>query len=355
MNEKVAVLVPAHNEEDIIRETIASLMQQTNLPYQVIVISDNSTDRTVEILRELEGKHNFAHFTWFESVNNPDRKGGAMNQGFAKVLPEVEFVQTLDADTTLEPNFIEAGLEELCQNPDLGGVCARFKVLPFAGGNVFQHFLWELQKLEYSWFDSSKIERPGSVMVLSGAGTLFRKPILDELSQERNGKIWVRSPADDYVVTMDLKHKGWQVGTIFNSYASTDAMVTYQSFYKQRYTWFLWSWVELKRRGCTKHTIPDIWGMVMSLIALLGQLWVIGLITTSALSGTSVHWHVLALMVVLLFYVNKLIRLKYVQERSFWETMIVVAYIPEEIYRLCLNFLCLVCLVESLKPKYPNY
>lgn len=355
MTPKIAVLVPAHNEEDCIRLTVTSLMHQSLPPSQVIVVSDNSTDATVAILSELKLEYGDRGFLFFESVNNPDKKGGALNQAYKRLTPEIDYVMTVDADTIPDNNFLEAAIEELNENPKLGGVCARFRVRPFTHGNIFQRFLWILQKLEYAWFDSSKVEYVNTVMVLSGAGTLMRREIIDQISDDTNGVIWVRSPADDYVLTQELKARGWKVGSIFNSYATTDAMETFQSFYKQRYTWFLWSWVELKRRGFTQATKTDILNFVLVFVALFGQLWVIGLLTTGFLTEVPVRWHILALGLIVLSHLNKVFRLQYVPDRRWYESLIVVSFVPEELYRLFLNVLVVVCFIESRKRKYPNY
>ncbi|MFF7250623.1 glycosyltransferase [Embleya sp. NPDC008237] len=48
---RITALVPAHNEEAQIGETIQSLYGQRRPPETIIVIADNCTDRTVEIAR----------------------------------------------------------------------------------------------------------------------------------------------------------------------------------------------------------------------------------------------------------------------------------------------------------------
>lgn len=48
----VTVLVPAHNEEQSICRTVQSLLAQALPPYEIIVVSDGSTDRTLAVLHE---------------------------------------------------------------------------------------------------------------------------------------------------------------------------------------------------------------------------------------------------------------------------------------------------------------
>ena len=52
----LSVVIPAHNEEHHIEETIAQFaktLNRENIDYEILVINDNSTDRTQEILQRL--------------------------------------------------------------------------------------------------------------------------------------------------------------------------------------------------------------------------------------------------------------------------------------------------------------
>jgi glycosyltransferase involved in cell wall biosynthesis len=44
------IVIPAHNEEQFIALTLDSLISQTLLPKKVVIVNDNSTDKTAEIL-----------------------------------------------------------------------------------------------------------------------------------------------------------------------------------------------------------------------------------------------------------------------------------------------------------------
>ena len=55
---RISVLVPARNEEQNISHCISGLLAQDYPDYQVIVLDDNSTDRTWEILNEFARKNN---------------------------------------------------------------------------------------------------------------------------------------------------------------------------------------------------------------------------------------------------------------------------------------------------------
>ena len=48
---KYYIVIPAHNEERFIKQTLDSLVSQTTLPSKVIVVDDNSTDATAKIVQ----------------------------------------------------------------------------------------------------------------------------------------------------------------------------------------------------------------------------------------------------------------------------------------------------------------
>ena len=66
---QVIVLVPAHNEEEAIEETLESLHRQTRQVDRIIVVCDNCTDRTEEIVEALECET-------FRSKTTPKRRPG---------------------------------------------------------------------------------------------------------------------------------------------------------------------------------------------------------------------------------------------------------------------------------------
>ena len=53
---KISIIIPTYNEEKVIEECLNSLSGQTLNDFEVIVVDDGSTDRTLEILSELKKK-----------------------------------------------------------------------------------------------------------------------------------------------------------------------------------------------------------------------------------------------------------------------------------------------------------
>ena len=62
---KFSIIIPAHNEADVIGLTLDSLVQQSLKPYQVIVVNDNSSDHTSRIVNQFTKKN-----SWISIIEN---------------------------------------------------------------------------------------------------------------------------------------------------------------------------------------------------------------------------------------------------------------------------------------------
>src|SRR5574342_3041 len=89
-NSGLTVIIPAYNEAESIADTIRSLLEQTQIADEIIVVDDCSSDRTGDIARNLG-------VTVICPPKNTGSKAGAQN--FVLPMIKTEFVMALDADT----------------------------------------------------------------------------------------------------------------------------------------------------------------------------------------------------------------------------------------------------------------
>ncbi|NET54418.1 MAG: glycosyltransferase, partial [Merismopedia sp. SIO2A8] len=99
---KTAVLIPAHNEEDVIGATLKTLLPQLTEQDQLLVIADNCSDKTATVARELGAMVVERHNLEFRG------KGYALDygMGFIKADPP-EVVVLVDADCIVYPGTVE--------------------------------------------------------------------------------------------------------------------------------------------------------------------------------------------------------------------------------------------------------
>jgi poly-beta-1,6-N-acetyl-D-glucosamine synthase len=121
---KFVAITPARNEDDFIQRTIDSVISQTLLPMEWVIINDGSTDRTAIIVEKAARLH-----SWIKVVNRYDRGFRELGVGLVDVirdgissigLTDYEFLFNIDADIWLPPNYFEDILTEFRNNPLLG-------------------------------------------------------------------------------------------------------------------------------------------------------------------------------------------------------------------------------------------
>jgi glycosyltransferase involved in cell wall biosynthesis len=92
----ISVVIPTFNEEKLIGKCLESLQKQTEKPFEIIVVDNNSTDKTATIAKRM-GARVITEKTQGISF--------ARNAGFNAALGDI--IARLDADTTALPNWIE--------------------------------------------------------------------------------------------------------------------------------------------------------------------------------------------------------------------------------------------------------
>ena len=108
----ISILVPAYNAEQTILETISSVQQQTFQDFEIIVINDGSTDRTLELLNSVADSR--LKIFSYENGGLPV----ARNRGIAHATGE--FLAFLDADDLWSPDKLELQLATLQRHPEAG-------------------------------------------------------------------------------------------------------------------------------------------------------------------------------------------------------------------------------------------
>lgn len=104
------IVIPAHNEEAFIALTLQSLAAQTLLPAKVVVVDDNSTDKTSEIVQEFAAKYPFISLVKkaSEAIHLPGSKViQAFHKGYETLDENYDVIVKLDADLILPINYFE--------------------------------------------------------------------------------------------------------------------------------------------------------------------------------------------------------------------------------------------------------
>lgn len=108
----ISVIIPIYNAEDTILETVESVRQQTFVDWEIVAIDDGSTDRTLELLFDIQDER--------IKIFSYENSGVAIarNKGIAHASGE--YIAFLDADDLWTPNKLESQLAALQANPEAG-------------------------------------------------------------------------------------------------------------------------------------------------------------------------------------------------------------------------------------------
>ncbi|MGO4455053.1 glycosyltransferase [Arthrobacter sp. RAF14] len=100
----VSIVIPAYNEESVIRQCLTAAIYQSSPAHEIIVVDNRSTDRTAEIVRamQLEYPESPIHLVAQNDAQGliPTRNAG-LDYGSGEVLGRI------DADSVLEPEWVE--------------------------------------------------------------------------------------------------------------------------------------------------------------------------------------------------------------------------------------------------------
>lgn len=109
LREKVSVIIPAHNEEGRISQSIAETIRtfdEFNCLYEIIIVDDGSTDKTFEEAKEIGRRHK--HVSVKKNWENYG-KGRAVKKGCR--YAEGDYIVFLDADMDLHPGQLQTFMD----------------------------------------------------------------------------------------------------------------------------------------------------------------------------------------------------------------------------------------------------
>jgi glycosyltransferase involved in cell wall biosynthesis len=183
------IVIPAHNEEAFIALTLQSLISQTHLPKKVVVVNDNSTDKTAEIVLAFAKENPFITLVnkTSEAIHLPGSKViQAFHKGFETLDNDYDIIVKLDADLILPNNYFER-ISEMFEKDSKVGMAGGFAYVEKNGD-------WILENLT----DKDHIR---------GAFKAYRKEFFVQMGNLKPAMGW------DTVDELLAKFYGWKVLT----------------------------------------------------------------------------------------------------------------------------------------------
>jgi biofilm PGA synthesis N-glycosyltransferase PgaC len=179
------LITPVRDEQEFLPRTIASVVAQTILPREWIIVDDGSKDRTGEIIADATRQ-----YPWIRGVKRQDRGhrkwGAGIIEAFydgynALTFKDWDFMCKLDGDLSFEPGYFEATFRKFAEDPKLG-----------IGGGMLYHVEDGVKSLETH-----------PLFHVRGGAKIYRRECWEAI-----GGLWV-GPGSDTLDDVKANMLGW--------------------------------------------------------------------------------------------------------------------------------------------------
>lgn len=221
----VSVLIPAHNEESVIENTVKNILNMDYENFEVIVIDDRSEDNTASVIKDLEQKYDKVT-ALIRSKDAFPGKSAVLNDALA--LAKGEAILVFDADASVDPDFLTKLIPNL-EPKDVGAVQAR-KVIR----NKNQNLLTRCQNNEYTMDAHFQVCRDSvkGAVELRGNGELIKREAIESIGGWNNYTI-----VDDLDMSTRLHIKGWDIRFCLDAIVYEEGIAYIKPLYRQRRRW----------------------------------------------------------------------------------------------------------------------
>ena len=221
----VSIMIPAHDEESVISNTVENILNLDYENFEIIVIDDRSTDNTASVIKDLEKKHDKVIALIRDKSAFPG-KSAVLND--ALKLAKGEAILVFDADATVDSDFLKKLVPQL-EPKDVGAVQAR-KVIR----NKDFNWLTRCQSNEYSFDVHLQLSRDSvkGAVELRGNGELIKRKALEDIGGWNNYTI-----TDDLDMSTRLHIKGWDVRFCLDAVVYEEAIIYVIPLFRQRRRW----------------------------------------------------------------------------------------------------------------------
>lgn len=228
----VSILVPAHNESKVIRNTVEALLRFDYPPerYEIIIVNDNSSDDTGTVLQKVQEEHPGRNLT----VITTDKKTGgrgksnALNIGFSKSRGSL--IAVYDADNTPEKTALRYLVNVIEQDARLGAVIGKFRTRN-RKVNLLTRFV-NIETLTFQWMAQAGRWKLFRLCTIPGTNFVVRRSILEKI-----GGWDVKAIAEDTEISFRIYQMGYRIRYLPQSVTWEQEPQTIPVWIKQRTRW----------------------------------------------------------------------------------------------------------------------
>lgn len=202
----VSILVPAHNEGIVIVKTVLSLLSfdYPQDKYEVIVINDNSSDNSAQLLSNLQdefGKKRLKVINT-DKTNGGKGKSNALNIGLKYAQGSV--ISIYDADNTPETPALRILVAELLADDGLAAVIGKFRTRN-KNASLLTRFI-NIETLSFQWMAQAGRQQLFHLCTIPGTNYVIRRSVIEKV-----GGWDVKALAEDTEISFRVYQMGYRI------------------------------------------------------------------------------------------------------------------------------------------------
>lgn len=239
----ITIMIPAHNEGIVIKNTVENITTVDYDNYELILIDDRSEDNTAEVIKQIAEEDPNIKYLIREKDAFPG-KSAVLND--ALKIAKGEAILVFDADARIKPDFIKNLLPKL-EPEDVGAVQAR-KVI----SNRNDNFLTRCQDNEMALDTHFQIGRDAvkGAVELRGNGELIKRKALEDIGGWNNYTI-----TDDLDMSTRMQIKGWDIRFCPEVSVYEEGVMKIVPLIRQRRRWI---------EGSIRRYLENFWAVLFS-------------------------------------------------------------------------------------------
>ncbi|MFC6647985.1 glycosyltransferase family 2 protein [Paenibacillus rhizoplanae] len=228
----VTIMVPAHNEGVVISKTVESLLalDYPHDRYEIIVINDNSSDNSAELLGEIQRRNQQRNLIIIntDAVTGGKGKSNALNIGFARSRGEL--IAIYDADNTPERTALKYLVAEIINDSTLGAVIGKFRTRN-RDATLLTRFI-NIETLSFQWMAQAGRWKLFKLCTIPGTNFIMRRSIVESI-----GGWDVKAIAEDTEISFRIYMMGYRIKFQPKSVTWEQEPQTVKVWFKQRTRW----------------------------------------------------------------------------------------------------------------------
>lgn len=228
----VTVMVPAHNESIVLKKTMEALLK-FDYPkdlYEIIVVNDNSTDNSAQVLKTIQQKNPAARIIVINTDHIVGGKGKSNALNIALSMASGSVIAIYDADNTPEKQALRILVENLMSDDKLGAVIGKFRTRN-KYASLLTRFV-NIETLAYQCMNQAGRYFFFKLCTIPGTNYVIRRELIDQM-----GGWDVNALAEDTEISFRLYRMGYYIKFIPHAVTWEQEPQKLKQWFKQRTRW----------------------------------------------------------------------------------------------------------------------